>query len=444
MSIRREAMYVRRRRVALALAAMLALVLFLLVDRVLLGAGRAGAAPRSAQHTPTATAPGSGTPTSASSVSPSSPVPTTGAAAPSSPTPSSKPSGEPRQARGGAAGGTLVQGVRISGARTAASLAAAPTGGVFAQAAGDRHSVTAYLPDATVAGTVSDTVDLARFGIKGHPGLSLGAPQAAAFTHDGSAAYISNASMTGNGFAGDTKDLCSAKGPASGSYLYRVDAQNLSIDKVLPVQARPSHLAVTPDGAQVLTTSSCSGDLSVVDARSGRQVASIPLGKATTGLAVSADSRSAYVASSGSDVVRRVDLRTRKVADLARTGSGPRDLQLSRDGSHLFVANDGSRTVAQLDLRTGKVTGTVSVGMRPRALALSSDGTALYVAGSGKTVLSKLATSDLTVLQRVHTASAAVDVVYEPARKRVWLACAGGDILVFDDAHQAKSTSSAP
>ncbi len=438
MSIRHEAVYVRRRRVALALAAVLALLLFLLVNRVFSGAGQAGASPRSAARgtstppAPTATAPGSATPTATASPLPTSAGTRSGAAAPPSATASGSAARSP-QPRAGAAGSRLVQATLISATRTAASLAAAPTGGVFAQASNDRHSVTAYGPDGTVAGTVSDTVDLGRFGVKGHPGLSLGAPEAAAFTPDGSHAYVANSSMTGNGFPAVTKRSCAdAAAGKSTSYLYRVDSQDLSVGAVLPVGADPAQVAVTPDGVQVLATGSCSKDLSVLDAGSGRPVARIPLGAAAQGLAVSADSRTAYLSLAGSDVLRQVNLRTRAVSDLVRAGKGPGRLLLSRDGTRLFVAQDGPAAVSAVDLRTGKVTATVRVGSRPLALALSTDGTALYVAGSGKAGLTTVATADLAVVQRVRTPSAGVDVVYEPSRKRVWLACAGGAILLFD------------
>ena len=47
--------------------------------------------------------------------------------------------------------------------------------------------------------TIPDSVDLATFGIDGHPGTSQGAPVEAAFTKDGRFAYVSNYSMYGVG-----------------------------------------------------------------------------------------------------------------------------------------------------------------------------------------------------------------------------------------------------
>jgi hypothetical protein len=53
--------------------------------------------------------------------------------------------------------------------------------------------------------------------------------------------------------------------------------------------------------------------------------------------------------------------------------------------------------------------------------------------------MSKIRTSDLKVVQEVPTDAHPIST-YEPTRKVVWVACYGGSILVYDDAHLAKSS----
>ena len=74
-------------------------------------------------------------------------------------------------------------------------------GVVFAQNMIYHHTVTAYDQDGTLLATIPDEVDLAAFGISGHPpGRVKGGPVEMAFSVDGKSAYVSNYSMYGPGF----------------------------------------------------------------------------------------------------------------------------------------------------------------------------------------------------------------------------------------------------
>ncbi|HMJ74880.1 MAG TPA: hypothetical protein VK507_02855, partial [Iamia sp.] len=89
---------------------------------------------------------------------------------------------------------------RIGGDISPKSVVASGHGLVSAQNMMYTHTVTFYEGDGTLAATMADSVELADFGIDGHPGTSQGAPVEAAFTADGRHAYISNYSMYGTGF----------------------------------------------------------------------------------------------------------------------------------------------------------------------------------------------------------------------------------------------------
>ncbi|MEI2778663.1 MAG: hypothetical protein V9G19_22390 [Tetrasphaera sp.] len=48
--------------------------------------------------------------------------------------------------------------------------------------------------------------------------------------------------------------------------------------------------------------------------------------------------------------------------------------------------------------------------------------------------MSKVRTSDMTVMQTVPTDASPIGITYAPTRKQVWVACYGGSVIVFDDA----------
>jgi YVTN family beta-propeller protein len=328
----------------------------------------------------------------------------------------------------------LVRRQRISGDLSPKSVVASVTGLVTAQNMMYRHTVSVFTPEGKLRQTIKDSVQLARFGIDGHPGTSRGAPVEAAFTHDGRHLYVSNYAMYGKRFGPEGRDTCNPTSAPDTSFLYRIDTTTMKIDEVIPVGAVPKYVAVTPDDSRVLVTNWCSWTMSVVDTKKASLAATIPIGGAyPRGIAISPDSRTAFVAVMGSRRIARVDLATRKVSTLARTGNGPRHIVISPDGRYLYVTNNASGTVSKIKAADGTVLKTVTTGREPRSMAISSDGLAVYVVNYESSTVSKLRTSDLKEISRTPTDKHPIGIAYEPTTHSVWVACYGGSILVLDD-----------
>ena len=415
MIVKRESVYVRRRRVALGGLAVLVAVTGLGVTHVF------GGDPAQASTTPRSTPKAVSTPTPqpVKAAPTPSPQPTSGRTAPSAQT-------------------SLVQIQRLTGGLTPKSVVASAHGQVFAQNMMYSHTISAFRADGALMATVKDGVDLSAFGVKGHPGISKGAPVEMAFSPNGKTAWVSNYAMYGSGFSPEGKDACTSGAGISPSYVYRINTATYAVTKVVRAGAVPKYVAVTPDGKQVLVTNWCSMDLTIIDAAKAKVVATVKIpGSHPRGIAVAKDSKTAYVAIMGSDRVVAVDLTTRKVRAFATTGAGPRHLVLSKDGKTLYVTNNSAGTVSAVDTTTGKVLHTLKVGKEPRSMAISSDGGALYVVNYDDSTMTKIRTSDFTAVQTVKTDGYPVGVTYEPTKKRVWVACYGGSILVFDDSRTA-------
>lgn len=346
------------------------------------------------------------------------------------------PSPDAEQGAAAASGETtLVKTMRLASDKmTPKSIVAGPSGLLFAQNMMYRHSMSVFTPDGALVKTIPDRVDLAKFGIAGHPGVSKGAPVEMAFSPDGKHAWVSNYSMYGAGFGPEGLDSCRRGDGTDTSYLYRVDTATFAIDKVTAVGAVPKYVAATPDGKQVLVSNWCGWDLSIVDAAKATESAKVVLpGAYPRGIAVSPDSKTAYVALMGSDKIVAVDLAARTVSDFARPGGGPRHIVISPDGKYLYVSNNRSGDVVKLDRASGQVLAKAVTGSEPRSVAISTDGQAIYVVNYGSGSMSKVRTSDMTVLQTVPTDASPIGITYEPTKKQVWVACYGGSVLVFDD-----------
>lgn len=328
--------------------------------------------------------------------------------------------------------GRLSLRTTFGGAISPKSVAASGTGLVFAQNMMYRHSVTVY--DARrlrLRKTIPDTVRLSRLGYPEYRGEQRGAPVEAAFAPNGRYAYVSNYSMYGPGFGPEGHDECSPSSGYDRSFVYRIRLDRLTIDRAYRVGPVPKVVAVSRDGAYVLVSNWCGYDVSVVSTRRGRQVRSIPIGPYPRGIAISPTRDVAYVAQMGGTEIVRVDLTTWRTRRLP-IGLGPRAVVVGPAGKVLFATLNAEGRVARLDLRTGAVT-KVSTGSAPRSLAIAADGRALYVVNYESGTVSKLRASDLHVMQTIPACPNPIGITYEPVTHRVWVACYGGQIRVYDD-----------
>jgi YVTN family beta-propeller protein len=327
---------------------------------------------------------------------------------------------------------TLLLRETLGGEITPKSVVSSGTGLVFAQNMMYRHSVTVYdSRTLELRKTISDAAQLADFGYERYPGTTQGAPVEAAFSPDGKYAYVSNYSMYGEGFGPEGNDECT---PASGydrSFVYRISLETLEIDDAYRVGSVPKVVAVTPDGRFVLVANWCTWDLSVVSTKRGREVRRIPMGEYPRGIAISPRGDTAYVAIMGESRLVRIDLRTWETASIP-IGRGPRALEIDPRGRWFYATLNAAGHVARLDLRTGNVK-TVSTGTLPRSLAIADDGKAIYVVNYESGTVSKLRTRNLEVLQTIPACYHPIGITYDATTRRVWVACYGGSILVFDD-----------
>lgn len=323
---------------------------------------------------------------------------------------------------------------RISGHLTPKSVVASDRGLVFAQNMIYSHSMSVFDRNHQLVKTISDGVDLADFGITGHPGISRGGPVEAAFTPDGTHLYVSNYSMYGNGWTREGHDTCSPSAGYDPSTVYRIDVSSLTVDQVIPVGVVPKFLAVSPDGRRVVVSDWCSYAASVIDSVSGQEIARVPTGPYPRGVAISPDSRTAYIAVMGGTYVRELDLSTNTiVGTIHGVGSGPRHLVLDPTGRTLYVTLNGDGVVAKVDIATGTVLARTATGDDPRSMAISKDGRYLYVVNYFSNDVSKLRVADFAVVQTVRTDPHPIGVTVDTGTGQVWVACYGGTIEVFQD-----------
>jgi len=143
----------------------------------------------------------------------------------------------------------------------------------------------------------------------------------------------------------------------------------------------PIALALSADGARLLTANQTAGTVSLVDTAAGRVLAEVVTGDRPAGVAFSRDGRRGVATHwYGYDlVVLEVGSDSLKVSGRVEVGPEPRGVALSPDGATAYVAVGAADEVARVDLNRMAVTGRLAVGREPRGLAATPDGKRLLV-----------------------------------------------------------------
>lgn len=165
------------------------------------------------------------------------------------------------------------------------------------------HSVTIYNAETfELIKTVSDSVQLSKFGYSKYSSIFRGAPVEGSYSPDGKYLYVTNYAMYGRGFNREGHDTCSPASHYDTSFLYRINLESYDIDSIYPVGSVPKVVEVTPDNKYVLVSNWCSYDLNVIsieDQKTIKTIKTIKIGRYSRGIAISSASKTAYVAEMG-------------------------------------------------------------------------------------------------------------------------------------------------
>lgn len=135
--------------------------------------------------------------------------------------------------------------------------------------------------------------------------------------------------------------------------------------------------------------------ITVLDAGSGKVIATVPVGKRPRGLKLSHDGSRLFVAVSGlpkcppsepdaecakmkrdltADGIAVVDTRRLKLVGLLPAGSDPEQFDIGHAGRRLFAANEDTASITVVDIPTKKVVTRIPVGHAPEGVRASPNG----------------------------------------------------------------------
>lgn len=200
------------------------------------------------------------------------------------------------------------------------------------------------------------------------------APNGLAVSPDGAAIYVAN-------FGSDSVSV--------------IDTATDTIRASVEVGAGPVGIAAGPDGA-VYVANKNDGTVSVIDPAAGAVVATIAIGagEGPNAVALTPDGARALVTSSLRDSVAVIDTVQRRVVQTLRVGAAPNRVAVSPDGARAYVTTFRDGELAVIDLRSLTVVAGPRIG-QATGIAIGPDGRSVYVLSGG--------------VLRIDTASLAID-----------------------------------
>lgn len=215
---------------------------------------------------------------------------------------------------------------------------------------------------------------------------------------------------------------------------------------VLGVAAILGGRAEAPRGT-IVASNMRDNTATIIDASSGKVIATVATGEAPHEVATSHDGRWAVVSNYGTrerpgnsitviDVARAAVARTIDLGEYRR----PHGMAFFPGDTTLAVTSEVSRAVLLVDFRAGKVIGTVPTGQRAsHMLAMSSTASELFTTNVADHSISRLDVANRATRTIIPLAKFPEGIAISPDGKRVWVGSNGDSIVVVVDAEAGRA-----
>ncbi len=183
-----------------------------------------------------------------------------------------------------------------------------------------------------------------------------------------------------------------------------------------------------------------SNTVTVLDVVNMRQDRVIPVGAAPSGLAVNPRRNEVYVVNSGSNTVTVINAESNTVAATMRVQRRPYFIDVDAEGERAYVANSKSNNVSVLDLARRREIGVIGAGEGPGMARIANDGKTLIITNHDSGSVSIADVHSFKVRSSFDHCPGATDAIILPDSSKAFIACSGGhQIMVIGLAHSTGS-----
>lgn len=214
---------------------------------------------------------------------------------------------------------------------------------------------------------------------------------------------------------------------------------------LLGLVALAGHAPEMPHGT-IVASNMRDNTATVIDAASGKVLATLPTGEAPHEVTITHDGKWAVVSNYGTrerpgnsltviDLTHLVVTRTIDLGEYRR----PHGMAFFPGDTVLAVTSEVSRAVLLVDFRTGRVTGTVPTNARAsHMLAMSAAGDEIFTTNVADGSISQLDIARKTARAVIPVAKQVEGIAISPDGKRVWVGSNADGIVVVVDADKGQ------
>ena len=194
--------------------------------------------------------------------------------------------------------------------------------------------------------------------------------------------------------------------------------------------------AITPNGKILLSTSPSTNTVYIFNAKTGKTLAIVSVGKAPKGVKVTPDGQFAYISNQGSNNISVVELTQFKVVNTIQTEKDPHNVRFSTDGKQGYVTLQGGAGIGVLDIKQQKMVRVIPTpGITgPHNLDLSANGKIAFV----RDFVHHVAVVDLVqgkVIKVIKVGNGHGGIDVAPNNQFVATAAIGDDFISIIDSH---------
>ncbi len=186
----------------------------------------------------------------------------------------------------------------------------------------------------------------------------------------------------------------------------------------VPVLREPHHVALSPDGADLLVGDAGANEMLFLDPRTGDIRRRVPMADPYH-LAFSPNGKWLTVTGLARNQVDLYDASSMALAKRFPLSSMPSHVTYAPDSSMAYVTLQGTNRLAAIDIRRQVVSWTAEVGATPAGVIWLNG--KLLVANMGSDHFAVVDPVDGRVEQRVHTGRGAHQLFLSPDRKTLWV-----------------------
>jgi len=148
-----------------------------------------------------------------------------------------------------------------------------------------------------------------------------------------------------------------------------------------PKYLSPTAMVADSAGGTIYIAQKTAGSVALFDVKTLKVAATINIGLPVSGVALSCDETQLYVTAGGAKgLLCMVDIKSKKVLAQIPVGHTPMSPVVSRNGDTIYICNQFDNTIAVVDVVDRRLTNTIPAGRQPVSIDLSKDDSVLLAA----------------------------------------------------------------